>query len=57
MTNLPFIAGSYAVAIVAALSLSIAAWWRHGQAVRRLAALDADNPRRKSRGRSGGRAP
>jgi hypothetical protein len=50
MTNLPFIAGSYAVAIIAALSLSITAWWRHGQAVRRLAALEAESPRSRRKG-------
>jgi hypothetical protein len=51
MTNLPFIAGSYAVAVVAALALSVTAWLRHGQARRRLAALEAESPR----GRAGRR--
>jgi hypothetical protein len=55
MTNLPFIAGSYAVVIIAAVTLSVTAWWRHGQAVRRLAALEADNPRRSGRGGQGRR--
>ncbi len=54
MTNLPFIAGSYAVAILAALGLSLGAWLRHGQAGRRLAALEAESPRG---GRRRGRAP
>ena len=49
MTNLPFILGSYAVAIAAALGLSVNAWWRHGQARRRLAVLEAANPRRRGR--------
>jgi hypothetical protein len=49
MTNLPFIAGSYGVAIVAALALSVSAWVRHGQARRRLAALEAESPRRRGR--------
>ncbi len=56
MTNLPFIAGSYAVAVVAALALSVMAWLRHGQARRRLAALEAESPRSRA-GRRGGRAP
>jgi hypothetical protein len=51
MTNLPFIAGSYGVAIIAALSLSITAWLRHGQAVRRLAALEAESPRSRRKDR------
>ena len=50
MTNLPFIAGSYAVAIVALLGLSVTAWLRHGQARRRLAGLEAANPRRRGPG-------
>jgi hypothetical protein len=49
MTNLPFIAGSYGVAILAALALSVNAWVRHGQARRRLATLDAESPRRRGR--------
>ncbi len=49
MTNLPFIAGSYGVTILAALALSVNAWFRHGQARRRLAALEADTPRRRER--------
>jgi hypothetical protein len=49
MTNLPFIAGSYGVAILAALALSVNAWFRHGQARRRLAALEAESPRRRGR--------
>jgi hypothetical protein len=49
MTNLPFIAGSYAVAIIAALGLSLGAWLRHGQARRRLDALEAASPRRRGR--------
>ncbi len=53
MTNLPFIAGSYAVAILALLGLSGAAWLRHGQARRRLAALEAANPRRRRAGGGG----
>jgi hypothetical protein len=49
VTNLPFIAGSYAVAIVAALALAGNAWFRHGQARRRLTALEADSPRSRVR--------
>ena len=49
MTNLPFIAGSYGVAIVAALALSVNAWLRHSQARRRLAVLENESPRRRSR--------
>jgi hypothetical protein len=49
MTNLPFIAGSYGVAILAALALSVNAWIRHGQARRRLMALEAASPRRRGR--------
>jgi hypothetical protein len=49
MTNLPFIAGSYGVAILAALALSVNAWVRHGQARRRLARLEAESPRRRGR--------
>jgi hypothetical protein len=49
MTNLPFIAGSYGVMIVAALALSVNAWWRHGQARRRLTVLEAQSPRRRER--------
>ena len=49
MTNLPFIAGSYGVAILAALALSVNAWFRHGQARRRLTVLDAESPRRRGR--------
>lgn len=49
MTHLPFIAGSYGVAILAALGLSANAWFRHGQARRRLAALEAGSPRRQGR--------
>jgi hypothetical protein len=56
MTNLPFIAGSYGVAVLAVLGLSVTAWLRHAQARRRLTALEAESPRRGSRGRSGGRA-
>jgi hypothetical protein len=47
MTNLPFIAASYAVAIIATLSLCLGTWLRHGQARRRLAALEAGSPRRR----------
>jgi hypothetical protein len=49
MTNLPFIAGSYGVAILAALFLSVNAWFRHGRARRRLTALEAGTPRRRGR--------
>ena len=56
MTNLPFIAGSYGVAILAALALSVNAWLRHGQARRRLAGLEAESPRRPRR-TSGVRTP
>ncbi len=49
MTNLPFIAGSYGVAILAALALSVNAWVRHEQARRRLTALEAESPRRRGR--------
>jgi hypothetical protein len=49
MTYVPFIAGSYAVAILGVLGLSVNAWLRHGQAARRLATLEAGNPRRRDR--------
>jgi Heme exporter protein D (CcmD) len=49
MTYVPFIAGSYAVSILAVLGLSVNAWFRHGQAARRLAALEAGTPRRRDR--------
>ncbi len=49
MTNLPFIAGSYGVMIVTGLALSVNAWLRHAEARRRLAALDAESPRRRGR--------
>jgi len=49
MTNLPFIAGSYGIAILAALALSLNGWYRHRQARRRLAALEAEGPRRRGR--------
>lgn len=49
MTNLPFIAGSYGVMIVTALALSVNAWLRHAEARQRLAALDAESPRRRGR--------
>jgi Heme exporter protein D (CcmD) len=49
MTNLPFIVGSYGIAILAALALSLNGWYRHRQARRRLAALEAEGPRRRGR--------
>lgn len=49
MTNLPFIAASYGVMIVAALAMSVNAWLRHGAARRRLALLEAETPRRRGR--------
>lgn len=49
MTNLPFIAASYGVMIVATLALSASAWFRHGAARRRLTELDAASPRRRGR--------
>jgi hypothetical protein len=49
MSNLPFIAGSYGVTILAALALAMNAWFRHGQARRRLTALEAESPRGRGR--------
>jgi hypothetical protein len=49
MTNLPFIVGSYGVAILAALALSVNGWYRHRQARRRLETLEAEGPRRRGR--------
>ena len=50
MTHLPFIAGSYALAVVVPAWLAISAWTRLGRARRRLAVLDARLERRPDRG-------
>ncbi|GAB0116790.1 heme exporter protein CcmD [Acidisoma sp. 7E03] len=47
MTNLPYILAAYAVVVVSCLALSGQAWARHRTARRRLAALEADSPRRR----------
>jgi hypothetical protein len=49
MTNLPFIVGSYGAASLAALALALNGWYRHMQARRRLAVLEAEGPRRRGR--------
>ena len=40
MTHLPFIAGSYALAVIVPAWLALSAWTRLGRARKRLAALD-----------------
>ena len=46
MTHLPFIAGSYALAVAVPAWLAISAWTRLGRARRRLAVLDPRLERR-----------
>jgi hypothetical protein len=40
MNHLPFIAGSYALAVIVPAWLAVSAWARLGRARKRLAALD-----------------
>ena len=49
MTHLPFIAGSYALAVIVPAWLAVSAWTRLGRARKRLAALEPQ-------GRAGRRA-
>lgn len=47
MTHAPYIAGAYGVTLVALVTLGLQAWIRAGRARRRLAALEAESPRRR----------
>jgi hypothetical protein len=53
MMNWPFIAGAYGVTLAGLLGLGLTAWLRQGRASARLAALEAEVPRRRARGRAG----
>lgn len=52
MTNLPYIAASYAIGIVVPAAFAISAWLRAGAARRKLAAIDP-RAHRPGRGRGG----
>jgi heme exporter protein CcmD len=45
----PYIAGSYGVTVAALVILGLQAWLRSGRVRRRLAALEAESPRRRGR--------
>lgn len=49
MTDWPFIAGAYGVTLAGLVALGLTAWLRQGRASARLAALEAEAPRRRGR--------
>ncbi len=54
MTHLPYIIGSYGMALVLALTFGVSAWMRTTSARKRLLALDTRRAARDSAGRASG---
>ncbi len=54
MTHLPYIIGSYGMALVLAVTFGISAWMRTTSARKRLAALDTRRAARDAAGRAAG---
>lgn len=51
MTDAPYIYASYIIVLAGVFGLGVSAWIRHGNARRRLAAVEAASPRARRRAR------